>query len=501
MNILKRILITIALCVVTVVFLLGFIDRNPSKQVKSEADIVYSINNIPKSLETVGSLSKREQDIICAISKGLVELDENGELVPALAESVDIKDNGIEYDFKIRDDVYWSDGTKITPSDIVEFFREVIILEAEEDIEPLLNVYGAEDYRNNRESFSKQVGISATDTNLIIRLNSKDATFLNELTKPQYRLRKSVLLWDEIAYNYTSLVYSGNYSITDITSSEEIVLIRNSKTDSSLARTIHLVKDNGEDLALAAFEVGDRDIVLNPPKSQLERLYKEGKLISIPSTKSIYLSFNKNDILTVDDRKEIYRLISEALQEYESNNQASIKLADGSYFRDEDEDLTKLQARKVMSNSVGEETEIPDVIYIACEENVLNKEIIDYLSNWFADNTDITLVGTLLRGDDISNISYYDMALVNLDANYDEKDEFYKAVSPYISEELMDKVSVSNTTEEEKEIVSQIEDTLYNNYLVLPLIFYNDSIAVNNSIENIKLDGNGNLKFEMTKNN
>ena len=82
-----------------------------------------------------------------------------------------------------------------------------------------------------------------------------------------------------------------------------------------------------------------------------------------------------------------------------------------------------------------------------------------------------------------------------------EKDEFYKAVSPYISEELMDKVSVSNTTEEEKEIVSQIEDTLYNNYLVLPLIFYNDSIAVNNSIENIKLDGNGNLKFEMTKNN
>ena len=205
--------------------------------------------------------------------------------------------------------------------------------------------------------------------------------------------------------------------------------------------------------------------------------------------------------MTVDDRKEIYRLISEALQEYESNNQASIKLADGSYFRDEDEDLTKLQARKVMSNSVGEETEIPDVIYIACEENVLNKEIIDYLSNWFADNTDITLVGTLLRGDDISNISYYDMALVNLDANYDEKDEFYKAVSPYISEELMDKVSVSNTTEEEKEIVSQIEDTLYNNYLVLPLIFYNDSIAVNNSIENIKLDGNGNLKFEMTKNN
>lgn len=499
MKILKGIFITIFVCLVTVVFLLGFIDRNPSQQVKSEADIVYSINNIPKGLETVGSLSKREQDIICAISKGLVELDENGELVPALAESVDIKDNGIEYDFKIRDDVYWSDGTKITPSDIVEFLREVITLESEEDIEPLLNVYGAKNYRNSNELFSKQVGISATDTNLIIRLNSKDPNFLKELTKPQYRLRKSVLLWDEIDYNYISIPYSGNYSIADITSSEQIVLIRNSKTDSGLAKTIHIVKDEGEDLALAAFEVGERDIVLNPPKSQLERLYKEGKLVSIPSTKSIYLSFNKNDILSVDDRKEIYRLINKAFGEYESNNQALIKLAEGSYFRDEEEDLSKFQARKVMSNSVGEETEIPEVIYIVCEENVLNKEIIDYLSEWFDDNTDITLVGSLLRGDDGGNISYYDMALVNLSADYNQKGEFYEAVSSYLSEDIMDKVSISNTVEEEKEIVLQIEDTLFNNYLVLPLIFYNDNIAVNTNIENIKLDGNGNIKFEMTK--
>ena len=194
---LKKIFVVLGLFVVSIVFLLGFIDKSPTKQVRSEADIVYSINNIPSNFVTVGSLSKREQDIICAVSKGLVELDTNGELVPALADSVDIRDNGIEYDFKIRDDVYWSDGTKITPSDIAEFFREVITLEAEEDIEPLLNVFGVIDYRNGNKSFSNGVGITATDTNLILRLNSQDSNFLNELTKPQYRLRKSVILWEE----------------------------------------------------------------------------------------------------------------------------------------------------------------------------------------------------------------------------------------------------------------------------------------------------------------
>lgn len=494
----KRILVVLVLFVVSIIFLLGFVDKNPSKQIKSEADIVYSINNIPNNLEAVGALSKREQDIICAVSKGLVELDINQKLVPALAESVDIRDNGIEYDFKIRDDIYWSDGNKITPSDIAEFFREVVTLEAEEDIEPLLNIFGVSEYRNGNISFNNGVGISVTDTNLIIRLNSKDDNFLNELTKPQYRLRKSVILWEELASNYTTIPYSGNYSIADINSSNEITLKRNNTADSSLVKTIHMVKDDTEDLALAAFEIGQRDIVLNPPKSQLSRLHKEEKLISIPSNKSIYLAFNKNNILSIDDRKEIYRLITKALEDYESNNGSLIKLAEGSYFRDEEQDLSKLQERKVMS-SLGEEAEIPEVIYLACEESLLNKELVDYISNWFSNNTDITLVGSLLREEITSDISYYDMAIINLDADYNDKSEFYKVISQYVSEELMNKVSISNTVEEQNEILTQIEDNLFEKYSVLPLIFYNDNIAVNEGIKNINLDGNGNLKFELTK--
>ena len=333
---------------------------------------------------------------------------------------------------------------------------------------------------------------------MIIRLNSQDSNFLNELTKPQYRLRKSVILWEELASNYTTIPYSGNYSIADINSLNEITLKRNSTADPSLAKTIHMIKDDGEDLALAAFEIGERDIVLNPPKSQLSRLSKEDKLVSIPSNKSTYLAFNKNNILSIDDRKEIYRLITKALEDYEANNQSLIKLADGSYFRDEEQDLSKIQDRKVMS-SVGEESEIPEVVYLACEESLLNKEIVDYISNWFADNTDITLVGSLLREEITSDISYYDMAIINLDADYNDKAEFYEVVSQYISEELINKVSISKTVEEQKEILTQIEDNLFENYSVLPLIFYNDNIAVNSSIENINLDGNGNLKFELTK--
>ena len=55
---------------------------------------------------SVANLNKREQDIICAISKGLVEVDINGEIKPSLAQSVEVRDEGVEYEFKIKKNIY-----------------------------------------------------------------------------------------------------------------------------------------------------------------------------------------------------------------------------------------------------------------------------------------------------------------------------------------------------------------------------------------------------------
>ena len=92
---LKRIIITIVITIVTVVFLLGFIDKSNSGKETEKADIVYSIDDIPDDMRNIASLSTRQQDIICAVSKGLIEIDSQGKMMPALAKSVDVTDNGI----------------------------------------------------------------------------------------------------------------------------------------------------------------------------------------------------------------------------------------------------------------------------------------------------------------------------------------------------------------------------------------------------------------------
>ena len=499
----KKTITLIIVSIITVVFLLGFIDRSPKDNNKSKAELVYSVNDIPQNLKSVGDLSKRQQDIICATSIGLIEIDTNGEVLPALAEGVEVKDEGIEYNFKIRDDLYWSDGTKIKPSDIVSFFREILTEENENGA--LLNIFGTKEFLNSEKSFNETVGISATKDTLTIRLNSPDEDFLIELSKPQYRLRKNLLLWENIDNNYQNIPYSGSYSISSI-DGKEVELERNSKVDEKLPKNIKIVKDEGEDLALASFEVGSRDIVMNPPSNQLKRLNEENKIITLPSDNATYLAFNLNADIDSKGKAEIFRNINAAVLEYQEENNIYTSSAECSYFRKEKEDLNKLQARNVMVNArrySEDDVAIVDgeaikSISLVAEDNLKNKDLVNYLSEWFDKNTGIKLITTLITKDDMNSLSeksYYDVALININTNMNDENNFFDSIVHYLPEELKSKAEGLVSIEEKEGYFLEIENELFNNYILLPLLFYNENIAINKDIKSIALDGHGNIDF------
>ncbi len=495
----KKIILTISISIITIIILLSFIDRTPQQASNNTADIVYSINSIPTNLKSIGDLDKRQQDIVCATSKGLVELDSDGNIQPSLAESYEVNDDGLEYVFKIRDDAYWSDGNKITPENIVSFFREVIT--EDNEISALLNVFGVKEYLESNKSFSGTVAITFDENKIKIRLNSKDDGFIEELTKPQYRLRKDVLFWEDIALNYNNIPYSGDYYIDSINESE-VMLKRSDKSSVELAQTIHLVKDDSEDLALASFEIGNRDIVINPPKSQLERLKKEGKLVESPSNEALYLAFNiNNSNFSNEVKNEIYRLVNEAIEEYQNQNNILVELAECSYFRENKDDLTKLQSRNVMVNT-GKDITMPSKIVLVAKESLENKDITSYIYSWFNNNTDITIVANLLSEEDMNLISeknYYDIALVNVYAKLDDDEQLLNTISSFIPKEQREMINNSNSKAEKEELFAEIEEDLFNNYRILPLLFYNNTIAVDSTVDSSILDGNGNIDFKSIK--
>ena len=255
---------------------------------------------------------------------------------------------------------------------------------------------------------------------------------------------------------------------------------------------ITFIKDKNKELAMAYFEVNDRDIILDPPKNQLTRLEKEGRLITIPQDKGIYMCINDN--LDLNQRKMIYREVCKGVSNFQEKNPSRIEPSEGSYFRYKANDLTKLQTRKVNTNS-NEDVSIPEVITLLAEDNEDNRSLGKSLKEFLKNNLSIDLRCSFVKNSEFQDLELqkrYDLIMVSSEYDMNNLSEFYKNIIYGFEKEEKEKMK------EEIDIASnyeKFEDSLFNSYRILPIAFINKNIAISAKISNIFLDGNGNLNL------
>ncbi|NTU46755.1 ABC transporter substrate-binding protein [Candidatus Roizmanbacteria bacterium] len=63
--------------------------------------------------------------ILSKISNGLIFINDKGKIAPALAESLDIKNNGKDYYLRLRKNLVWNDGKPFTAKDVMYKFKDV----------------------------------------------------------------------------------------------------------------------------------------------------------------------------------------------------------------------------------------------------------------------------------------------------------------------------------------------------------------------------------------
>ena len=78
------------------------------------------------------------------------------------------------------------------------------------------------------------------------------------------------------------------------------------------------------------------------------------------------------------------------------------------------------------------------------------------------------------------------------DENIFKYDKEIENILRYINQNLSEDLSIETWQEEN---YFNIEDNIFNSYSILPLLFYNENIAVNNDITGLTLDCNGNINF------
>ena len=117
---------------------------------------------------------------------GLVEQGPDFDVVPDVARSWQISEDGRTYVFHLRDDVRWSDGTPVTAGDFVYAWRRRLDpAQPAELADTLFDVKNARAYHQGDLADADQVGVQAMDDRtLVVELEEPAGYFLQLLAPP-----------------------------------------------------------------------------------------------------------------------------------------------------------------------------------------------------------------------------------------------------------------------------------------------------------------------------
>ena len=482
-------LIVIIVIFITSLNLFGCIKEKSSNEViEKKESIVLGVRKLPETLDIDELYSKEDNQIIYSLFDGLVELNESGNLSAALAESWEVKENGLEYIFKLRENITWSNGEKIIANDFVEFFSQ--ILKSKEDwVKDLYSIYGVKEYAEGSASFEKTVSIIAVEDKILkIRMNNKDDKILYKLTKPQFKLRKISNDLKSYKENYKNIITTGAYKINKIEQDETIELKRNEYywDEETTSPDKILVKSSGVgEKALVSLLMNEIDILSDIPSSEVGELMKKGSIDIFPLKLTKILEFNdkKDNIISNSNfRKAIEKSIVWELSDFGIITNFKGELAQGKLERNRENGVIKVS----LNSNFDYEKEKQ-------YSKLLAKEFIKN-SNYSKEN--IVLIGELTNeNQELSEFikkSVKSSIKIPIEIKLYDKKTLYDLINKNDYDILIKNYEYnSNSTE-----LSDVENKLINNGYVVPLYFQNLFTCKSENIKYVSYYGDGVLKIK-----
>ena len=224
-----------------------------------------------------GEISNVSQLLSQQIFDSLVEFDlETYELVPGLAESWEISEDGTEYTFHLREGVTWHDGEPFTADDVIFTYEQIIT-------NPEARAGDAAQFVYTIDGQQENVTFEAIDDMTVrMTLPAPSAAFLLQqrfFIMPEHRLRDvSVAGGADPAdintawptdVDLSEVVGTGPYRLTDYTPGQQVTLQRNEnywKVDSTgtqlpYIETIQYLIVRGTEAETAQFLAGNLDVL------------------------------------------------------------------------------------------------------------------------------------------------------------------------------------------------------------------------------------------------
>jgi len=175
----------------------------------SNDEVVLGFTLEPTNLDISGTAGQAiPQVLLDNVYEGLLRVEEDGTIVPALAESYEVSDDGLRYAFVIRD-ARFHDGSALTADDVVWSFSRLL----EDGSTAVLPTQLAQ--------FSRVNDVSAVGDVVTLTLDERDNDLLYNLTQ-----RGGVIFKKDTSDFATTAVGTGPYSFAGWDKGSSITLER-----------------------------------------------------------------------------------------------------------------------------------------------------------------------------------------------------------------------------------------------------------------------------------
>src|SRR5262245_41657265 len=149
------------------------------------AEVVYNRGSAaePESVDPHKTSTVYEAHVLRDLFEGLVMQDKDSNLIPGVAESWTVSDDGKVYTFKLRTDAVWSNGSPVTTEDFVYSLRRLEHPATAAEYASMRYVIKGAEGVNTGKGKPEDMGVRAIDEKTLeITLNAQTPYFLEMLT-------------------------------------------------------------------------------------------------------------------------------------------------------------------------------------------------------------------------------------------------------------------------------------------------------------------------------
>ncbi len=151
----------------------------------NKSNIIYETTAIISNIDPQFATNETELQIVYNIFEGLTKYNKSGELELGVAESYSVSKDGLTYNFKIKDNVKWSDGRPLIADDFVFSFKKAVNPEtASPYAATLLPIKNASKILSGKKAVDEIGVVAISDSQLQIELDYASEEFLDLLTTP-----------------------------------------------------------------------------------------------------------------------------------------------------------------------------------------------------------------------------------------------------------------------------------------------------------------------------